>query len=413
MGTTTSRRAAAFGLLCCALVACSPATPESSGASSPRRDSGSQVGDAGGEPAAPRAPTEPSPDAKAEADAFAAALGEALGAEDAAALAALFDVEGLADAVCEGLPLSHPRMRGFREGTVKGLHTSIDWIVKSWIDGESTVKGVVVRGGVPAVRVRLVSGDGISFLDLALRSEAGKARIVDIHNHALGGGMVEDARASAAPMLAELDRGLLARLVGSPGVTGEDYKVLTRMAEHVRGGDFAAVRADYDRLPSALRDACSVVAMHLLALQRLEDDTAYAAALERAAEKVDDGAFDLMLVDLHFLRGDHDKAIACVDSFMAAVGRDAALLALQATLLRAKGDLPAARERLREALELEPTCVYAHAQGLDVLLAVCEFAAVRDSMRFLEEHAGYSFSGNLEDPVWEEFKRAPESQEWR
>ena len=111
--------------------------------------------------------------------------------------------------------------------------------------------------------------------------------------------------------------------------------------------------------------------------------------------------------------GNYGKAVDCVDAFMKVVGQDAALLALKSTLLKSKGDIPLARTTLQQAFDLEPDCAYAHSTGLDVLLAAKDFEAVCDSIQFLEKNAGYDFKGNLTDPVWDEFKKAPESQPWR
>jgi len=67
---------------------------------------------------------------------------------------------------------------------------------------------------------------------------------------------------------------------------------------------------------------------------------------------------------------------------------------------------------LAEAHALEDDCVYAHLVGLDVLLAAQDHAAVRDSLAFLEAEARYDF-GALEDPLWDAFRSAPESERWR
>ena len=45
-----------------------------------------------------------------------------------------------------------------------------------------------------------------------------------------------------------------------------------------------------------------------------------------------------MLVDAYFLDKEYDKAVECIDNFMLAVEKDAALLTLKSMMLNAKGD---------------------------------------------------------------------------
>jgi len=98
---------------------------------------------------------------------------------------------------------------------------------------------------------------------------------------------------------------------------------------------------------------------------------------------------------------------------MRTLEKDAALLALKSLMLNAKGDIKGAQTVLNEAFKLEPDCIFAHSKGLDVLLAAKDFAGLRDSMILLEKKAGYGFKGNMDDPLWDEFKKAPESARWR
>jgi tetratricopeptide (TPR) repeat protein len=120
-----------------------------------------------------------------------------------------------------------------------------------------------------------------------------------------------------------------------------------------------------------------------------------------------------MLVDVYYLDKEYDKACECIDNFMQRLEKDAALLALKSLMLHAKGDIKGAQMVLSEAFKLEPDCIYAHSKGLDVLLAAKDFAGVRDSMIVLEQKGGYAFKDAMDDPLWDEFKKAPESARWR
>jgi tetratricopeptide (TPR) repeat protein len=214
-------------------------------------------------------------------------------------------------------------------------------------------------------------------------------------------------------VLAEMDKTFLNRLLDKPNLSSDDMKKFADVSTRFRDGDFPGVISAYQSLPPILRTNLAATVIHITALQRTGDNDAYKSALKEAAGRFKSASFQFMLIDLYFLDKEYDKAVECLDVFMQAVGRDAALLALRSLVLYAKHDFQAARTSLQEALRLEPDCVYAHSKGLDVLLAAKDFAATRDSMIFLEKNAGFDFKGALTDPLWDDFKKAPESARWR
>jgi tetratricopeptide (TPR) repeat protein len=185
------------------------------------------------------------------------------------------------------------------------------------------------------------------------------------------------------------------------------------MAKKLASQDYAGVVSVYQGLPPALRETMAASMIHINALQNLGKNDQYKQALKEAGKRFNSASFQFMLVDVHFLDKEYDKAIECIDNFMQTLEKDAALLALKSLMLNAKGDIKGAKTVLNEAFELEPDCIFAHAKGLDVLLAAKDFAGVRDSMILLEQKRRYAFKGAMGDPLWNEFKKAPESKQWR
>jgi tetratricopeptide (TPR) repeat protein len=251
-------------------------------------------------------------------------------------------------------------------------------------------------------------------VDLVLRTNSqGTVRIVNFYNHAMGYDMVEQGRQMVAPLLADLDKGFLARLVNKPNISPGDMARFADLAKKHAGKDYAGVVSAYKGLPPALRETLAVTMMHIMALQNLGDNNKYKQALKEAGARFKSASFQFMLVDVYYLDKEYGKAIECIDNFMQAVEKDAALLALKSWMFNARGDIKGAQTALREAFKLEPECTYAHSKGLDVLLAAKDFAGVRDSMIFLEKKGGHAFKGTMDDPLWDEFKKAPESARWR
>jgi tetratricopeptide (TPR) repeat protein len=227
-----------------------------------------------------------------------------------------------------------------------------------------------------------VSDDsGIAIMDLVVRKNAqGEVRIVNLYNHAMGYDMVEQSRQMIAPMLGDLDQSFLQRLINKPNASQDDIKRFGELAKLIARRDFAGVVSTYDQLSPTMKETLPATGMYLTALQALGDDNKYKQALKDAGTRFKSASFQFTLKSLMF---------------------------------HAKGDAKNAQTVLREAIKLEPDCLFAHSKGLDVLLAAKDYAGVRDSMIFLEEKGGLRFKGAMDDPLWDDFKKAPESKQWR
>src|SRR5262249_11302086 len=150
---------------------------------------------------------------------------------------------------------------------------------------------------------------GISLVDMVLRRNSqGKVRIVNFCNHAMGYDLVEHGRQAAAPMLAELDKGFLKRLVNKPNVSPADVNRFATLVNKFTGQYFAGVVSTYKALPPALRETMAATAMHIVALQNLGDDDKYKQALKEAATRLNSASFQFMLVDAYYLEKDYDNA---------------------------------------------------------------------------------------------------------
>jgi tetratricopeptide (TPR) repeat protein len=324
-----------------------------------------------------------------------------------------FHREAILDAILEGLEGKADALADFREGLEKGLDSSLEQVTREWQDSAPKWKRILVVDGRIHARFRFAGPSGLSIIDLALVPDGASWRILDFDNRALGIRLVEQTRQTVAMMMGELGAGILARLFGDGGLSQADVKNMRAMSAARNRGDHAAALTAHGKLPKVVRDTALVTAMHVQCLAMGEDTTTYAAVLEDAAKRFPAPLFRFTLVDAHILKQEWAKAIACVDECMLAIERDAAILTLRAILQQHSGDLEGARKTLAEAMQLEPDCVYALVNGLDVLLAAKDWVAVRDAMKALEKTGKYDFRGNLDDELWSEFKKAPESEPWR
>lgn len=362
----------------------------------------------------PAEPAQPSAELLEGAEALGRSLEAALRRGDADAFRAAFDHDAVIEAICDGAKIRDGQGADFRKGLRIGLDTSLGTLSGLWRDQSPKFKGVARVDGAVHLRFRFTSdAQGITILDLRVRTSDGRTKIDDFRNRTMGSGLVEQTRQASLPILASFDRGILERLVGGPGITERDLQAFGRLGTEAARGDHRAALATYASLPAALQDTVSATTAHITALSASGDNAAYAAALERAAEKFPPPNFRFALVDAYFLDGDFAKAIACVDEFMASVERDAAILTLRALVQLQAGDPAAAHTTIVEALTIEPETEYVRAKGLDVLLAAGDFPRIRETLVFLEGLGTYAFKGNLGDPAWAAFREAPESEPWR
>ena len=352
---------------------------------------------------------------RSELESFARQFEADFRSGDSNAVRRALDGAAIAEGICEGVQGTQKSLSQFKNGLQEGVTSSTSrQLVQQWSEGDVKYKGLVLYKGSPAARFRFAGESGVALVDMALRrSSQGKVRIVNFCNHAMGYDLVEQGRQMVAPMLADMDKGFLARLVNKSNISPGDAKQFGDMAKKFASQDYAGVVSIYQRLPPALRESMAASMMHINALQNLDDDDKYKQALKEAAKRFNSASFQFMLVDVYYLDKEYDKASECIDNFMQTLEKDAALLALKSLMLNAKGDIKGAQTVLSEAFKLEPDCIFAHSKGLDVLLAAKDFAGLRDSMILLEQKGGYAFKDAMDDPLWDEFKKAPESARWR
>ncbi len=354
-----------------------------------------------------------SPEQIASVEAFARQLVEDLTAQRIDAVIAVFDRDAIVGAVLDGIDMNDANREAMRKGMENGIDGSLRQVAAEWYAGAPKWKRILVTDGRPNARFRFTGASGLSIVDFVLVPHGTSWRVVDFHNRALGLSLVDQVRQSIATMLGDAGGGVLARLFGSTGISAADTANIAEMMKARARGDFAAALAAHAKLPKTVQDTSLVTTVHVQCLASGEDTAAYVAALEAAAKRFPAPMFRFSLIDAHFLKRDWKKAIACVDECMQTVERDAALLAMRALLQLQSGDAPGAHKTLREAMQLEPDCEYALLNGLDVWLAVKDWAAVRDAMVALEKTGKYQFRGQIGDDAWAEFRKAPESEPWR
>lgn len=348
-------------------------------------------------------------------EAFCKDFEAALRAQDHGKVQAAFNASGMVDRFLVGVSIPASKVAEFRKGMETGLNRSIKTLAEMWGKDEVKYKHLVIHEGLLKGRFRFSSDSGISIMDLlVIPGSSGKLGIVDAYNHAVGAGIIDQTRQTALPALAELDRGFLERMFGSSSRNSMAHlEKISVLSKHFQRGEHKRVVEVYRTLPQEMQDQLMLTVLYLNSLAQLGDDKAYGDGLRQAARVHKSPSFQFMLVDLYVLENDHARVVESLDAFMAAVEKDALLLALKAMMQKNLGDIAAAKATLKEAFALEPDSVATHQSGIEVLLAAKDHAAVAASLRLVESKTEMRFKGGLTDPMWADFLQSPESEPWR
>lgn len=341
-------------------------------------------------------------DVRHEAEAFGKTLEGYLHEGQTERFIDAIDLRVFADAMVEtsrGVLKRRDDVHAYLRGMLRNAFSTADGM-------EAKFMGVVSYQGKPAMRFRWAGMDGIAFRDYAVgKDEAGKLRMVNFFDVITATDGIDEMRRVMAIML-DAD--------GSGDPTG-DCRAVVQFQRMLLQKNFAGVVAAYRKLPPELQQTKGVTTFYLGAMANLGDGAAYRKELLDAAARFRSPNFQLMLVDAYCINKEFGKAAACVDAVMQAIGKDAALLALKNNMLREKGDVPAALAALREALRLEPDCVFVHQMGVDTLLKAKEYRELADSLRFLEKQVNWDIRAMMaaDKALWQGFLESPESAPWR
>ncbi|QIF00037.1 hypothetical protein [Roseimicrobium sp. ORNL1] len=346
-------------------------------------------------------------------DAFGRQLEADLLAKNTSGIRTSFLVLEIVERVMAGISVSGPNFNMFKQGLEKGMPDKVGAIVQEWSQQDAKYKGLVLEDGEVRLRFRLLSDAGIIFMDiLVTKRPSGRLGIIDYYNRVTGGSMTEQMRQVMLPTLMELDRQVEQKSVSNASsMAQDDLNQLTAIGRHYKDKNFRGIIDAYQLLSPEMKRSHMAMSFRLDALEHLQDQEGYKAALQEAAQTSKSANFQFLLVDVYAIEKDYDKAIECLELFMTAMGKDAALLTVKGTLQLDKGAHDAARATIHEALALEPDSSSIHLRALEVLLATKDHPATATSVRFLQERGGVKI--NLTAPGFADFMKSPESAPWR
>lgn len=179
-----------------------------------------------------------------------------------------------------------------------------------------------------------------------------------------------------------------------------------------KDGKNAEALAEFQKSPESVKKDKNILMIVLVAAQKVSDEE-YGKTLNLFRKSFpNDPAIDFLSVDYYFLRDDFDQTLACVNRTIERLGEDSALLGMRANLLVKLNKLPEAVEAAKAAMASEPDLADPYVAALDVLLAAKDHDETLAVLKTLRQKFRIQFKDLREVPVFAEFVKSPQFQEW-
>lgn len=289
----------------------------------------------------------------------------------------------------------------------------------------STVKKIVADGGsysfLHVHRVdgqkralfRLVNQVGdLNYHDFILAKKAGRVRAVDVYIFAVGELFSQAMRRLYLPIAADASRNLLERLTRGESAYVKHYKDIAQFIHQAGSQQYVEALRTYQSLPKVLRRDKTMMVQRIMAASHL-DDQAYADAIRDFQRRYpNDPALRLMLLDLYAIREKYAEAMRTVDELDQLVGGDPYLHVLRAGIHELQGNLAAAKEHLRRAVEEDPRLINAYWTLLGLAVQEQDHEETLRVLRALAEEHGQEFIDLRTVPEYADFVESPQYQQW-
>jgi tetratricopeptide (TPR) repeat protein len=347
-------------------------------------------------------------------------ISEAVSSGDVAAFDRMIDWDSVNQRCTAGIDAPEP----FRQGFIRGLNQSrlkVTGISNGLVDavkkgGSYTLLHSHTRENRRWLLFRLLTPEsGVNYHDLLLaRRPDGKIKAVDMYVYMTGELISQTYRRGYLQAVARGSGGLVDRLTGADQEYAKNLKKLSQMVDAGRSGRTGEVLSIYEGLPSDLKKDKNVLMIRLQAAQKLGDDGEYSQSIEDyRAKHPNDASIDIISIDYYVLKKRHREALVCLDRVDHAVQGDPYLQTLRAGIHIEQNDLTAARADLKKALDAEPGLVDAYWTLVTLSLKGNDHDETLKMLRLIRDKFSIEVGDLTTVPLYEEFIKSPQYQEWR
>lgn len=329
----------------------------------------------------------------------------------------LIDWTALLEKATDVAQANPERRAEFIKGAKKSLAGSRSFSseVVAACQAEATYRLLRVRHDERHSRVlmRLVFlNGGVNYHEYDLRTDGEGTRADDIYVYFSGEFMSQTLRRYFLQDLAAKDRSWIDRLRGVESDFVKHLPAIERMNESNAAGNFANTLAAFETLPPTLQKDKIILLNRTRAAQEVGNAEYLDALTDLRRHYPDDPSTALNSIDYFSLQGEHDRALASIDTLDEQVEGDPYLKTLAASIHLQKEDPATARALCAEAIATEPDLVNAYAVLLDIAVMQGEYQEAAERLTQLEYDFGLRFEDLQSVPGYEEFTQSEAYQQW-
>jgi tetratricopeptide (TPR) repeat protein len=357
------------------------------------------------------------PATEEEGQAFGAELEAAVGADNRAKTAELFNLAGIfykSKSDFEGPPEYHAQLRKHAEEDAKN-DPAVPLLLESVRRGGQFkfLRVHTVDGRARALMRRIGPHGSVDYLDFVpIRQANGRVVAEDIFSASNGELLTETNRRMQLKVAAEQNH-------GPPGHSSSTAKLwvpsipkMNDMLRAKRERKYAEAIQIYRTLPAEIRAEKSIYLRYLWAAEAVSANEFLIALDGFRRQFPGDPALTFQDVDFYCLNRSFEEALRSIDKAEKAIGGDPYLNALRAKILVKAWRHKEARAVADKAIEQEPTLTHGYWGRIAVSLAETHHADTLALLKKLVENTGQSVGDLRNDPDFVVFVRTAEYQEW-
>ncbi|MFL5345647.1 MAG: tetratricopeptide repeat protein [Hyalangium sp.] len=362
------------------------------------------------------APATPPPASEVEPDylAFLQQAERGINAGQGEALDAHIDIDRLFERISRGVSAPKEFADSFKSGLrSQGMPFGKQLVTARGANASFHLLNVRREAGLTRALFRASSDAGLNYIDLDLeRDPKGAVVIVDIYPYIAGEYVSESARHMYLAALADVQQGMLDKLMGKEQEFIKNMPKMQQMQRLLMEKKYQAVLDTFEQLPASMRQQKPVLLVEMTAAEKVSEAEYKRAIATFEKAFPGDPSLDLVSIDGHLLRKDYPAVMSTIDRLDSRV-KDPYLKFLRASVMLDKKDLPAAKKYLDEAVHADPHLTQAWFALIGLSLQEKNYAETSRLLTAIERDAGVAVSNLDGVKVYEGFVQSPEGKAWR
>jgi tetratricopeptide (TPR) repeat protein len=345
--------------------------------------------------------------------AFANELERGINAREGQVIDDHVDIDRLFERSTKDIPASKKFADGFKKGMrSQGMQFGAQLV--RFMDDSSTFRllNLRVEKGRTRALYRSASDSGLNYIDFDLaRDEKGQVIIVDIYPYIAGEYSSETLRRIYLAGMAELEQGLLDKLMGKEQEFLKNMPKMTQMGRLIQERKHQEALDTYGQMAPVMQKQKSVMLMRLMAAMQV-GEAEYQLAIDDLEKTFPgDPSLDLISIDGHVMRQDYAAALRSIDRLDRRV-KDPYLQFMRASVMLGKPDVPEAKKYLQLAIKQDVTLTQAWWALISLSLTDKQYAETARLLTGIERDAGVELADLNGISEYEGFVKSREGKAW-